>query len=151
MSITGLLEHLTPFASELRSSNYRFYYPHKAFHKLSMQHSFLPTPGMQNQARKWMERLVQRPGVACTAVLVVPARDESGTTFVMSSGAAKDGTPTPGVGGHMHGFSWYLPLQPSDVVGPMQLPINGVGSSPSMAILSSSGLQFRYFIRGCFS
>ena len=40
------------------------------------------------------------------------------------STAAKDGTPTPGVGGHMHGLSWYLPLQPSDVVGPMQLPIN---------------------------
>ena len=52
MSIAGLLEHLTPFASELRSSNYHFYYPHKAFHKFGMQHSFLPTPGMQNQARK---------------------------------------------------------------------------------------------------
>ena len=24
----------------------------------------------------------------------------------------------------MHGFSWYLPLQPCDVVGPLQLPIN---------------------------
>ena len=24
----------------------------------------------------------------------------------------------------MHGLSWYLPLQPSDMVGPMQLPIN---------------------------
>ena len=123
MSIAGLLEHLTPFAAELRSSMYHMYYPHKAFHKHGMQFRFLPTPEMQNQARKWMERLVQRPGVACTAVLVRP-REEGGTTLVMSSDAAKDGTPTPGVGGHMHGCSWYLPLLPCDVVGPLQLPIN---------------------------
>ena len=123
MSIAGLLEHLTPFASELRSSMYHMYYPHKAFHKHGMQFRFLPPPAMQNQARKWMERLVQRPGIACTAVLV-SAREEGGTTLVMSSDAAKDGTPTPGVGGHMHGFSWYLPLLPCDVVGPLQLPIN---------------------------
>ena len=123
MSIAGLLEHLTPFASELRSSMYHMYYPHKAFHKHGMQFRFLPPPSMQNQARKWMERLVQRPGIACTAVLI-SAREEGGTTLVMSSDAAKDGTPTPGVGGHMHGFSWYLPLLPSDVVGPLQLPIN---------------------------
>ena len=58
MSIAGLLGHLTPFASELRSSLYPFYYPHKAFHKPGMYHSFPPTPEMQNQARKWMERLV---------------------------------------------------------------------------------------------
>ena len=38
MSIAGLLEHLTPFASELRSSLYHFYYPHKAFHKPGMHH-----------------------------------------------------------------------------------------------------------------
>ena len=44
--------------SELRSSLYPFYYPHKAFHKPGMYHSFPPTPEMQNQARKWMERLV---------------------------------------------------------------------------------------------
>ena len=24
----------------------------------------------------------------------------------------------------MHGTSWYLPLEPSDAVGPVQLPIN---------------------------
>ena len=117
MSIAGLLEYLTPFASELRSSMYHMYYPHKAFHKHGMQFRFLPPPAMQNQARKWMERLVQRPGVACTAVLI-QAREEGGTTLVMSSDAAKDGTPTPGAGGHIHGFSWYLPLLPCDVVGP---------------------------------
>ena len=143
MSIAGLLEHLTPFASELRSSNNHFYYLHKVLQKLGMQPSFPPTPGMQSQARKWMERLVQRPGIAYTAVLV-PARDASGTTFVMSSDAAKDGTPTPGVGGHMHGFSWYLPLQPSDVVGPMQMPINWLELLAvylGMATFPSSGLR----------
>ena len=36
MPIAGLLEHLTPFASELRSSMYHMYYPHKAFHKHGM-------------------------------------------------------------------------------------------------------------------
>ena len=90
MSIAGLSEHLTPFASELRSSNCHFYYPHKAFRKLGMQHGFPPTPGMQSQAGKLMERLVQRPGIACTAVFVT-AREEGGTTFVMPSDAAKDG------------------------------------------------------------
>ena len=88
MPIAGLLEHLTPFASELRSSMYHMYYPHKAFHKHGMQFRFLPPHAMQNQARKWMERLVQRPGVACTAVLI-QAREEGGATLVMSSGAAK--------------------------------------------------------------
>ena len=67
----------------------------------------------------------QRSGVACTAVLI-RAREESGTTLVMSSDAAKDDTSTPGVGGHMHGCSWYLPLLPCDVVGPLRLPINGL-------------------------
>ena len=35
----------------------------------------------------------------------------SGTLVVMSSDTAKDGTPTPGIGGHFHGgASWYVPL-----------------------------------------
>jgi hypothetical protein len=120
MSIAGLIEHLTPFASELRSSNYHLYYPHKAFAKLGMQYSFPPTEAMRSQARKWMERLIQRPGIACVAVRVLP-RETGGSVVVMSSDAAKDGTPTPGVGGHMHGMSWYLPLSPEDVAA---LPIN---------------------------
>ena len=120
MSIAGLIEHLTPFASELRSSNYHLYYPHKAFAKLGMQYSFPPTDAMRSQARKWMERLIQRPGIACVAVRVLP-REGGGSVVVMSSDAAKDGTPTPGVGGHMHGVSWYLPLSPEDVAA---LPIN---------------------------
>jgi len=120
MSIAGLIEHLTPFASELRSSNYHLYYPHKAFAKLGMQYSFPPTDAMRSQARKWMERLIQRPGIACVAVRVLP-REGGGSVVVMSSDAAKDGTPTPGVGGHMHGMSWYLPLSPEDVAA---LPIN---------------------------
>ena len=120
MSIAGLIEHLTPFASELRSSNYHLYYPHKAFAKLGMQYSFPPTAAMQSQARKWMERLIQRPGIACVTVRILP-RETGGSVVVMSSDAAKDGTPTPGVGGHMHGMSWYLPLSPEDVAA---LPIN---------------------------
>ena len=101
MSIAGLIEHLTPFASELRSSNYHLYYPPKAFAKLGMQYSFPPTEAMQSQARKWMERLIQRPGVACVAVRVLP-REAGGSVVFMSSDAAKDGTPMPGVGGHRH-------------------------------------------------
>ena len=83
--------------------------------------------------------------------MLVKAREEGGTTFVMPSDAAKDGTPTPGVGGHMHGFSWYLPLQPCGVVGPLQLPINWlkflavyvnfVVFGPSVPLLHSRLLQ----------
>ena len=108
-----MIEHLTPFASELRSFNCHLYYPHKAFAKLGVQYSFPPTEAMQSQARKWMERLIQRPGVACVAVRVLP-REGGGSVVVMSSDAAKDGTPTPGVGGHIHGMSWYLPLSPEN-------------------------------------
>ena len=67
-----------------------------------------------------MERLIQRSGIACVAVRVLP-REGGGSVVVMSSDAAKDGTPTPGVGGHMHGVPWYLPLSPEDVAS---LPIN---------------------------
>ena len=134
MSIAGLIEHLTPFASELRSSNYHLYYPHKAFAKLGMQYYFPPTEAMQSQARKWMERLVQRPGIAFVAVRVLP-REDGGSVVVMSSDAAKDGTPTPGVGGHMHGMSWYPPS------GPKTSPhsrVTGLSSSASTATSSSS-------------
>ena len=47
-----------------------------------------------------------------------------GALVVMPSDAAKDGTPPPDIGGHFHGASWYVPLQPDGVVGPTQLPIN---------------------------
>ena len=42
----------------------------------------------------------------------------------MSSDSAKSGTPTPGLGGYMHGQAWYLPLIPRDLSGPTELPIN---------------------------
>ena len=85
-----------------------------------MQYSFPPMEAMQSQARKWMERLIQRPGIGCVAVRVLP-REAGGFVVVMSSDAAKDGTPTPGVGGHMHRMQWYHPLSPEDVAA---LPIN---------------------------
>ena len=146
MSIAGLIEHLTSFASELRSSNSHLYYPHKAFAKLDMQYSFPPTDAMRSQARKWMERLIQRPGIACVAVRVLP-REGGGSVVVMSSDAAKDGTPTPGVGGHMHGMSWYLPLSPEDVAA---LPINwleflGIYGN----FVMSSGRASRWCILAC--
>ena len=123
MSIAGLLEHLTPFANELRSAMYHFYYPHKAFWALGMAHEFPPTDAMRSQAARWVTRLSERAGVSCLSVLKAPL-PAGGALVVMSSDAAKDGTPTPGIGGHCHGASWYVPLRPEDVVGPLQLPIN---------------------------
>ena len=123
MSIAGLLEHLTPFANELRSVMYHFYYPHKAFWALGMAHEFPPTDAMRSQAARWVTRLSERAGVSCLSVLKAPL-PSGGALVVMSSDAAKDGTPTPGIGGHCHGASWYVPLRPEDVVGPLQLPIN---------------------------
>ena len=56
MSIAGLLEHLTPFANELRSAMYRFYYPRKASSALGMFHEFPPTDAMRSQAARWVTR-----------------------------------------------------------------------------------------------
>ena len=125
MSIAGLLEHLTPFANELRSAMYHFYCPHKAFWALGMAHEFPPTDAMRSQAARWVTRLSERAGVSCLSVLKAPLPAGGALVVVMSSDAAtKDGTPTPGIGGHCHGASWYVPLRPEDAVGPLQLPIN---------------------------
>ena len=124
-SLAGLLEHLLPWAGELRAAMYHFYYPHRAFAGLGPQHPFVPTDAMQDQARLWITRLIERPGISVLAH-VIPNRppSHSGSLLVMSSDAAKSGTPTPGVGGYMHGQAWYLPLLPRDLAGPTELPIN---------------------------
>ena len=124
-SLAGLLEHLLPWAAELRSAMYHFYYPHRAFASLGPQHPFLPTDAMMSQAALWIERLVERPGISVLAH-VVPNRPppHAGSLLVMSSDAAKAGTPTPGLGGYMHGQAWYLPLLPADVAGEREIPIN---------------------------
>ena len=104
---------------------YHFYYPHCAFAGLGPQHPFVPTDAMQEQARLWITRLIERPGISVLAHVVSnrpPAH--SGSLLVMSSDAAKSGTPTPGLGGYMHGQAWYLPLIPRDLSGPTELPIN---------------------------
>ena len=123
MSIAGLLEHLTPFANELRSAMYHFYYPHKAFLALGMAHEFPPTEAMRAQAARWIVRLNERAGVSCLSA-IQETLPSGGSLVVMSSDSAKDGTPTPGIGGHFHGASWLVPLLPDDVTGPNQLPIN---------------------------
>ena len=124
-SLAGLLEHLLPWAGELRAAMYHFYYPHRAFAGLGPQHPFFPTDAMQDQAGLWISRLIERPGISVLAH-VIPNRppSHSGSLLVMSSDAAKSGTPTPGVGGYMHGQAWYLPLLPRDLSGPTELPIN---------------------------
>lgn len=125
-SLAGLLEHLMPWAGELRAAMYHFYYPHRAFAALGPQHQFLPTDAMTTQAAKWITRLEQRPGISVLALLLSPEPITPGSRslLVMSSDAAKSGTPTPGIGGYMHGVAWYLPLRPSDVDGPFEIPIN---------------------------
>ena len=124
-SLAGLLEHLLPWAGELRAAMYHFYYPHRAFASLGPQHPFTPTDAMQAQARLWISRLIERPGISVLAH-VIPNRPptHSGSLMVMSSDAAKSGTPTPGLGGYMHGQAWYLPLLPRDLSGATELPIN---------------------------
>ena len=124
-SIAGLLEHLLPWAGELRSAMYHFYYPHRAFAALGPQHQFLPTDAMRAQSKRWITRLNERPGISVLAhVIPTHTPGACGSVLVMSSDAAKTGTPTPGIGGYMHGTAWHLPLEPSDVVGPYEIPIN---------------------------
>ena len=104
---------------------YHFYYPHRAFAGLGPQHPFVPTDAMRDQARLWITRLIERPGTSVLAHVAFnrpPAH--SGSLLVMSSDAAKSGTPTPGLGGYMHGQAWHLPPLPRDLSGPTELPIN---------------------------
>ena len=124
-SLASLLEHLLPWAAELRSAMYHFYYPHRAFANLGPQHPFLPTDATMSQAALWIERFVERPGISVLAH-VIPNRPppHAGSLLVMSSDAAKAGTPTPGLGGYMHGQAWHLPLLPADVAGKHEIPIN---------------------------
>ena len=123
-SLAGLLEHILPWAGGLRAAMYHFYYPHRTFAGLAPQHPIVPTDAMQEQALFWITRLIERPGSVLAHFVPNRPPAHSGSLLVISSDAAKSGTPTPGMGGYTHGQAWYLPLLPRDLSGPTELPIN---------------------------
>ena len=126
-SIAGLLEHLCPFAAQLRSSMYQMYEPHKMYWSKPNSFAFSPSEQYRIVCSRWVDRLVECSGVSCLVVILSRRPDSVGShLYVMSSDAAKDGTDTPGVGGYMHGRAWCIQLERSDVVGPFQISINAL-------------------------
>ena len=126
-SVAGLLEHLCPFAAQLRSSMYQMYEPHKMYWSKPNTYAFVPSEQYRIVCSRWVDRLVECSGVSCLVVILSRRPDSVGShLYVMSSDAAKDGTDTPGVGGYMHGRAWCIQLERSDVVGPFQISINAL-------------------------
>ena len=147
-SIAGLLEHLCPFAAQLRSSMYQMYEPHKMYWSKPNTYAFVPSEQYRIVCSRWVDRLVECSGVSCLVVILSRRPDSVGShLYVMSSDAAKDGTDTPGVGGYMHGRAWCIQLERSDVVGPFQISINALDFWEFMATSCTLGLKSQLQMR----
>ena len=120
-SLAGLLTHLRPFADDVAGIMYGFHPRESA--RLGPTDLAPPSPQRAAQAARWIAVLATRPGVSCLVALRLAPPCDTSAVYELSSDAAKDGTPTPGIAGHMHCFSWCVPLPPADVAGPLQIPI----------------------------
>jgi hypothetical protein len=88
------------------------------------------TPAISERAAAWLTALDRAAGVYCDVVLALGdfadaplTRSDplacSGSDFHLWSDAAKEGTPTPGLGGYMHGRYWSYELSRAELTLPI--------------------------------
>ena len=121
-SLVGLLEHLLPFTGMDRSFMHYLHAP-KNFAKEKSSLIRL-TDDIVRQAARWLAVLATRAGVSVKIVIAVVGTLVAGTMVTeMSSDAAKAGTANPGLGGHLHGYTWRCALLAEDIEGVFEIAI----------------------------
>ncbi|MEM1044320.1 MAG: NADAR domain-containing protein [Bacteroidota bacterium] len=118
-SLLGLLAHLLPWANMDENTTRGLF----VFGDLGPQDCVQ----LVHRARlsAWSQRLAACSGVCASSVFSpVEARPDARPSVFMFIDAAKAGTPTPGLGGFLHGYWFHVPIPPWLVEGDLALPIN---------------------------
>ena len=125
--LNGLLEHLRPFASDElgggRSLMFGMYPLGRTVSSLGPTDRVKVSDDMRRACVRWRRVLNSQPAVSTLTVALGIAPTRGSITVEMSSDAAKGGAPRPGLGGHLHGHTWHIPLEPEDVSGPLEISI----------------------------
>ena len=120
--LMGLLEHVGPWASQLRDAYAPMY---RALRSAPYNVRAIPIDDDARQcALQWHDVLASAPGLPCGAVFSDEHKPTPCTErYFVFQDAAKLGARKPGLGGYCHGFAWRVTLTSDMVTGKYEMPI----------------------------